>query len=279
MAELGKINKLKIISKSKNHFVLDGEQYGDLWLKIKDIDFFERTQKNSLIQVFLYKVTDNEVAVTIDKPKAEANQCALLKVVKISEHGAFLDIGLSKDLFVPINQQRTRLRKDSQCLAYIYLDKKTGRLLGSTKLNRHLIEESDELESGEQVRLQIWEKTDLGYKAVINDKFIGLLFKQDAYRSLSFGEKLTGFIKNIREDKKIDLLISKKANTESHYELDKNILNAINVSGGTLNITDKTSPEEIYKKFSVSKKQYKQAIGRLYKKRLIKIESESISLI
>ena len=89
MAELGKINKLKITSKSKNHFVLDGEQYGDLWLKIKDIDFFERTQKNSLIQVFLYKVTDNEVAVTIDKPKAEANQCALLKVVKISEHGAF----------------------------------------------------------------------------------------------------------------------------------------------------------------------------------------------
>ena len=223
MAELGKINKLKITSKSKNHFVLDGEQYGDLWLKIKDIDFFERTQKNSLIQVFLYKVTDNEVAVTIDKPKAEANQCALLKVVKISEHGAFLDIGLSKDLFVPINQQRKRLRKDSHCLTYIYLDKKTGRLLGSTKLNRHLIEESDELESGEQVRLQIWEKTDLGYKAIINDKFIGLLFKQDAYRSLSFGEKLTGFIKNIREDKKIDLLISKKANTESHYELDKNI--------------------------------------------------------
>lgn len=279
MAELGKINKLKIISKSKNHFVLDGEQYGDLWLKIKDIDFFERTQKNSLIQVFLYKVTDNEVAVTIDKPKAEANQCALLEVVKISEHGAFLDIGLPKDLFVPINQQRKRLRKDSHCLAYIYLDKKTGRLLGSTKLNRHLMEESDELESGQQVSLQIWEKTDLGYKAVIDDKFIGLIFKQDAYRSLSFGEKLTGFIKNIREDKKIDLLISKKANTESHYELDKNILNAVNVSGGTLNITDKTSPEEIYKKFSVSKKQYKQAIGRLYKKRLIKIESERISLI
>ena len=139
MAELGKINKLKIISKSKNHFVLDGEQYGDLWLKIKDIDFFERTQKNSLIQVFLYKVTDNEVAVTIDKPKAEANQCALLEVVKISEHGAFLDIGLPKDLFVPINQQRKRLRKDSHCLAYIYLDKKTGRLLGSTKLNLSLI--------------------------------------------------------------------------------------------------------------------------------------------
>ena len=278
MAELGKINKLKIISKSKNHFVLDGEQYGDLWLKIKDIDFFERTQKNSLIQVFLYKVTDNEVAVTIDKPKAEVNQCALLKVVKISEHGAFLDIGLPKDLFVPINQQRKRLRKDSHCLAYIYLDKKTGRLLGSTKLNRHLMEESDELEFGQQVSLQIWEKTDLGYKAVIDDKFIGLIFKQDAYRSLSFGEKLTGFIKNIREDKKIDLLISKKANTESHYELDKNILNAVNVSGGTLNITDKTSPEKIYKKFSVSKKQYKQAIGRLYKKRLIKIESERISL-
>jgi len=279
MAELGKINKLKIISKSKNHFVLDGEQYGDLWLKIKDIDFFERTQKNSLIQVFLYKVTDNEVAVTIDKPKAEANQCAFLEVIKISEHGAFLDIGLPKDLFVPINQQRKRLRKDSHCLAYIYLDKKTGRLLGSTKLNRHLMEESDELEFGQQVSLQIWEKTDLGYKAVIDDKFIGLIFKQDAYRSLSFGEKLTGFIKNIREDKKIDLLISKKANTESNYELDKNILNAVNVSGGTLNITDKTSPEEIYKKFSVSKKQYKQAIGRLYKKRLIKIESERISLI
>ena len=279
MAELGKINKLKIISKSKNHFVLDGEQYGDLWLKIKDIDFFERTQKNSFIQVFLYKVTDNEVAVTMDKPKAEANQCAFLKVIKISEHGAFLDIGLPKDLFVPINQQRKRLRKDSHCLAYIYLDKKTGRLLGSTKLNRHLMEESNELESGRQVTLQIWEKTDLGYKAVIDDKFIGLLFKQDAYRSLSFGEKLTGFIKNIREDKKIDLLISKKANTESHYELDKNILNAINVSGGTLNITDKTSPEEIYKKFSVSKKQYKQALGRLYKQRLIKIESERILLI
>ena len=279
MAELGKINKLKIISKSKNHFVLDGEQYGDLWLKIKDIDFFERTQKNSLIQVFLYKVTDNEVAVTIDKSKAEANQCALLEVVKISEHGAFLDIGLPKDLFVPINQQRKRLRKDSHCLTYIYLDKKTGRLLGSTKLNRHLMEESDELESGQQVSLQIWEKTDLGYKAVIDDKFIGLIFKQDAYRSLSFGEKLTGFIKNIREDKKIDLLISKKANTESHYELDKNILNAINVSGGTLNLTDKTSPEDIYKKFGVSKKQYKQALGRLYKKRLIKIESERISLI
>ena len=117
---------------------------------------------------------------------------------------------MPKDLFVPINQQRKRLRKDSHCLTYIYLDKKTGRLLGSTKLNRHLMEESDELEFGQQVSLQIWEKTDLGYKTVIDDKFIGLIFKQDAYRSLSFGEKLTGFIKNIREDKKIDLLISKK---------------------------------------------------------------------
>ena len=276
MVSLGKICGLEILSKSDQNLVLDGAGFGELWLPIDEAP--NDSKIGMLIEVFVYRPSADEIAVTTKRPIAEVGDCGLFRVVSVNDFGAFLDLGIDKDLFVPFNEQRKKLRAGSTCIAFVYLDKYSQRLTASTKLNRHLLEESDSFEVGQKVDLKIWERTDLGFKAIINNQFLGLLFEHDAYRSLKIGEDLIGYIKTIRDDKKIDLIISKN-NRESHDELERLILNCLSESRGTLDITDKSNPKVIYDKFRVSKKQYKQALGKLYKKKLINITREKINLV
>ncbi len=276
MVSLGKICKLVILSKSDQSLVLDGADFGELWLPIYEAP--DDSKIGMLIEVFVYRPSADEVAVTTKKPIAEVGDCGLFRVVSVNDFGAFLDLGIDKDLFVPFNEQRKKLRAGSTCIAFVYLDRYSQRLTASTKLNHHLLEESDSFEVGQKVDLKIWERTEIGFKAIINNQFLGLLFEHDAYRSLKIGEDLIGYIKKVRDDKKIDLIISKN-NRESHNELERLILNCLSESRGTLDITDKSNPKVIYDKFRVSKKQYKQALGKLYKKKLVNITAEKIHLV
>ncbi|MEI7998610.1 MAG: GntR family transcriptional regulator [Candidatus Omnitrophota bacterium] len=199
-------------------------------------------------------------------------RCEFFKVVSLIESGAFVSCGFVQDLFVPVSQQHQRMSAGETHLIYVYYDEKTGRPAGSAKLNKYLYDEApSNMAEGDQVDLIIFSQTDMGYKAVVNGDCWGLLYKNEIFQELHEGQKIKGYIKKIREDKRIDLILDKPG-FQSESDLSEKIINHLKASGGTCRLSDKTPPEEIYELFGVSKKKFKMVIGNLYKRRLLVIE-------
>lgn len=207
---------------------------------------------------------------------AQAGQCVLLKAINTTKAGTFMEWRDGQDLLVPISQQLAPMQRGHFFVVYLLLDP-NGRMIGSTKLHRHLSEEATPLKLREKVDLMIVSETDLGYKAAINGTHLGLLFKNETFETLTPGDKITGYIKSIREDRKINLTL-KLVDRNPQDELSERILAFLKAEGGTSTLSDKSPPEAIYKQFGVSKVKYKKALGSLYKKRLIKLEKEKITL-
>jgi len=185
---------------------------------------------------------------------------------------------LPKDLLVPFSEQQHPMKEGESYMVYVFHDHETDRILASSKLNLYFEEEPEGLKERQAVDLQISDKTDLGYKALINNQYLGLIFHGDAFRPLAIGERLPGYIKSIREDGKVDLLISQHS-SEGDDSLEGQIITHLNASGGESNLTDKSDPDLIYRQFKVSKKKYKNALGALYRRKLIVITREKISLV
>jgi len=275
MLHIGKINTLRVARESEIGFYLDGGDDLEILLPNRYVPRGLRVGLN--IEVFVHTDSEDRLIATTDKPLAVAGDFVLLQVVSVGDYGAFLDWGLPKDLLLPFNQQRSPVREGDICLARVYLDESTGRLAASTKLGRFLNKTPPLYKPGEEVSLIIAEKTDLGYKAIINRKHTGLLFLTDVFEHLKDGEERTGYIKNVREDGKIDLTM----NRPGHQQLPKlaeEILVMLKAQKGFLPVNDKTSPGKIRQLFSVSKNTFKMALGSLYKKRLITISDDGIRL-
>lgn len=202
---------------------------------------------------------------------------ACLEVAAIENVGAFLDWGLPKDLFLPFAEQTYPIRVGDKVIVYIYVDN-TDRIAASMKLDRNLNKTPAPYEAGQNVKIMIADRTDLGYKAIIEGKHWGLLHKNDVFKNLYYGDELTAMIKHIREDGKIDLSFLKTGH-QAGDDIAPKILEMLKDKGGFLEITDKTPPETIYNLFGVSKKKYKIALGGLYKKRLIQVEDAGIRLL
>lgn len=200
---------------------------------------------------------------------------ALLEVVATEKVGAFLDWGQPKDLFLPYAEQTHPVEVGDFVFVYIYLDK-SGRISSSMKLEKR-VDKNVTYEAGEQVDLVIVSKTDLGFKAIINGKHIGMLYANEVFKQLRRGEETKGFIKQVRPDGKIDLILQ-QVGYKAKDDIAEKILELLKEKNGFLPLTEKTLPEEIYKLFGVSKKKYKMALGGLYKKRLITIEDDGIRL-
>ena len=230
------------------------------------------------IDVFLYFDSDDLLIATTEKPKVQVGDCAMLTVVDINHAGAFMDCGLPKDLLVPYNEQQKPMEVGYSYVVHVFHDQNSDRIAASTKLSHHLDEESVWLKPRQAVNLLVAGRTELGYKAVIDNKYLGLIFRADAYRPLKIGERLPGFVKSIRKDGKIDLLIS-QATLQGDHDLGEQIIQHLTESGGESQISDKSDPEEIYRLFKVSKKKYKQALGGLFKSKRILIEPGKIKLI
>lgn len=209
-------------------------------------------------------------------PKAQLGQCALLKAVTVTKAGAFMACGLERDLLVPVSQQLTPMQEGKSYVVYLYLDPKQ-QIIGTTKLHNFLDERAKDMAPGEQVDLQIVNFSALGYKAVINGTHLGLLYKDEVFQSLRPGDKITGFIKAIREDRKIDLSLQPHIQ-QAREELTGRIMAFLQASGGTSTLTDYSPPDAIYKQYGVSKGNYKKALGALYKQRLISVTKDKISL-
>jgi len=275
MANIGKKNCLRIVKAVDFGVYLDGGEHGEILLPRRYLP--ESWAIGDKLDVFVYLDSEDHVIATTQRPRIMVGRCAYLKVKEVNDFGAFLDWGLSKDLLVPYGEQTTKMKAGNDYVVYCYLDEDTDRIAATTKLHEYLDEYGDDFEPGQAVSLLICGRSDMGFKAVINNTHLGLIFKGDAFKSLKYGMKLDGFIKAIRDDGKIDLCLQLPGQA-GKKELADQILDLLKAQGGVSTLTDKSPPEEIYKQFNVSKGSYKKALGALYKRRMIVIEKDQIKL-
>lgn len=273
--EIGKFNNLQVVKIADHGVYMDGGEEGTILLPNRYVP--EGTEIDDWVEVFLYFDSDDLLIATTETPKAFVGNVELLRVIDTNRVGAFLDWGLPKDLLVPYSEQQHPMREGESYMVYVFHDHTTDRILASSKLNRYFEEEATNLEPRQKVDLRVTDKTDLGYKVLINDQYLGLIFNGDAFRPLALGERLPGYIKAVREDGKIDVIISQHSSAGDNG-LEDQILDYLKASGGESDLTDKSAPELIYGQFKVSKKKYKNALGALYKRKMIVITREKISL-
>jgi predicted RNA-binding protein (virulence factor B family) len=275
MAEIGRVNKLTIKKQLGYGAYLDGGASGDILLSKKHVP--KNCQPGDEVEVFVYVDREERLRATTQKPYATIGQFAKLRVVANSPSGVYLDWGLQKDLLVPKREQRARMEEGKSYVVFVFLDKKTNRITASSKLDRFLDLQPPNYDEGEEVDLFICDKTDLGYKTVVNNSHWGMIYKNEVFQKLHIGQQLKGYIKTIREDLKIDVSLQ-QAGYQRVDTISRSILETIKDLGGSIAVTDKSPPEDIYSLFGVSKKTFKKAIGALYKKRLITIDANGIKL-
>lgn len=275
MVRIGEKNRLKVVKQVDFGFYLDGGDDGRILLPRRYVPV--GTELGVELDVFIYLDSGDELIATTEVPKVMVGQCAYLQVKDVNAIGAFVDWGLPKDLLVPYSEQSRPLRVGDSCVVCVYLDS-TDRIAASTRLERHLFEEARYLKPGQKVELLIWGRSDMGYKAVVNQRNLGLIFRDDAFRPLRIGEKTSGYIKAIRADGKIDLSLQLQSQ-QGRDSLSEQIIAHLKAAGGTSQLTDKTPPEVISRQFGVSKGSYKKALGALYKARRIDIGADRITLL
>jgi len=279
MIKIGNINNLKIIKTVDFGVYLDGENEGEILLPKRYVP--ENSKIDDMVDVFIYFDSENRIIATTEIPKAMAYECAFLPVVSINESiGAFLDWGLPKDLLVPLSEQRESMQPNKSYVVYIYIEDRTNRIVASTKINKHLNKKIN-FKEDDPVDLLIFEETEIGFNATINNSNVGLLYKNEIFQNITVGQKIKGFIKKIRLDEKIDLCLT-KPNYSNYQDIPLNsekILDYLKAQDGFANIGDKTPPETIYKIFGISKKVFKDALGYLYRNKIIKIEKDGIRIV
>ena len=260
MAEIGKINTLTVVRETENGVYLDGENLGEILMPRKFVT--DEVKANRQAAVFIYSDSEDRLVATTENPLAMVGEFAFLKVIETNRFGAFLDWGLPKDLLVPVSEQKAKMTEGKTYLVFVFPDKLTNRIAASAKIDKFLDNISPEYQPGEKVDLLVAEETEIGYKAIVNNQHWGILYKNQVFRALSPGEKLEGFISKIRDDDKIDLL-----------------LETLRENNGFLALNDNTSPEIIQALLGISKKNFKKAVGNLYRKRMITFYSDGIRLV
>lgn len=275
MAQIGTLNALKVVKATYSGVYLDAGALGEVLLPQRYVPDTCRT--GDLLSVFLYTDSEDRPIATTQSPLAMAGDFALLKVVAETPVGAFLNWGLPKDLLVPFREQNTPMKKGRSYIVRVYLDERSHRVVASAKLDRFLSDTSTELQAGQEVELFVCTWTALGRKVIINHAQWGLLHSGDIFQALHRGQRLTGFVKTVREDGKIDVCLHKPGYAKVQ-DISATILDALEQHGGQIPVTDRSTPESIRQWFGVSKKTYKKALGALYKKRLVTLTDESVVL-
>jgi len=288
MLQAGQFHTLTVIDQQPQGFYLDDGFDGRLLLPNRHIP--DGAQIGDSLKVFVYLDSDDRPIATSQRPRLQLHQVGFLQVADVNRTGAFMDWGLAKDLFVPFAEQLQRMEAGQSYAVYLTEDN-TGRLIGSARLNRFIkdqITETDsvwkqqapttpELKAGDAVKMLIVQQTDLGYKAVINHRWWGLIHQSDVRTAIRPGHKLDGYIKRIREDGRVDLGLEPPGHRRA-APLANRILTKLQANGGSLGLSDRSSAELIEMHFGVSKRVFKMAIGQLYKERKIRIEPDAIYL-
>ncbi len=276
MTEIGKINHLEVVKEVDFGIYLDGGDLGEILMPKRYVP--EGTMPGDNLDAFIYLDSEDRLVATTEKPLAMVEEFALLEVVSVTPVGAFLNWGLPKDLFVPFREQRQPMEEGKKYLVYVYVDTNTKRIAASSKIEQYLDNIPIDYDIDEEVDLIIVNETDLGYNAIIDYSHFGILYKNEVFQPLNPGDRVQGYIKKIRTDGKIDLRLEKIGYEKISSFVDR-IIAELQKNKGFLPLTDKSSPEEIYQTFKISKKNFKAAIGALYKKRFVALEENGIRLL
>lgn len=230
------------------------------------------------LEAFVYHDRDDRLAASLKHPHLMLGDVGVLSVNNVTDAGAFLDWGIERDLFVPARLQHTPMQQGLSYVVYLLEDPYSGKVMGSSRLHDKLPEKNGPFEPRQPVSLLICDKTPMGFKAVINQTHLGLVFKDEVFQALHVGDQVDGFIKRIREDGKIDLCFQFH-DQQARGDLGQQILDDLVAHGGISTLTDKSDPEEISRRFGVSKGAYKKALGALYRQKRIVLDKSRITLI
>jgi predicted RNA-binding protein (virulence factor B family) len=277
MAILGKRNTLGIVRESTPGLYLDGGELGEILLPGRYIP--ANLKPKDQLDVFVYRDSEDRLVATTEIPLATVGEFAAMKVISINDRvGAFLDWGLAKDLLLPFREQEKPVRVGQKVVVYVYLDPKSERIVASSRLKRHLSPDRPLYRNSQPVELLITGATPLGYQAIVANAHLGLLYRDNLTTPLQIGQRVKAFVRNIRPNDQIDLSLD-AAGYKRVAPLTEQIVQALEQNGGRLAFDDDSSPEAIRQKFNVSKKAFKQALGKLYKARRISFQSPGIQLL
>lgn len=276
MVTPGKYNNLPISKIVDFGVYLDGGELGEILLPMKWVP--ENTRPDDRLDVFLYFDSSDRLIATTMKPYAQVGDFAFMKVKAVNDVGAFLDWGLEKDLLLPYREQTYQVTKDNFYPVYLFADTK-GRIAATMNFESYINRNTSDLKAGEEVDLFIYAATDLGFKAIINNHFEGILYANEVFRKIQRGEQTKGFIKKVREDGKIDLSLYKTGYENKIDELSRKIIDSLKEHNGFIPLTDDSQPEEIYSTLGMSKKNFKKSVGNLYKSGIISITPNGITLV
>lgn len=274
--KIGKTNSLKIARETKIGLYLEDSNGLEVLLPNRFVP--EDVKPGDNIDVFIYRDNEDRPIATTQTPLAELEQFAVMQVKSTTAVGAFLEWGIMKDLFVPFNQQIHPMQEGDIYVVYVYLDELTQRLAATTRIEQFLQPAETDIEKGDSFSAIVFDKTNIGYKVMLNKTYSGILYDNQTFQRLERGQELTVYVNNIREDGKIDALLQKPgvASIEDSTSL---VREKLKESEGFLPLTDKSSPEEISTLLQISKKQFKKAVGNLYKQREIKLTDDGIELV
>lgn len=273
---LGDYNVMTVVKEVDFGMYLDGGNEGEILLPARYVP--EGCKVGDELNVFLYLDNEERPVATTQKPFAKVGDFACLEVSWVNEYGAFLNWGLMKDLFCPFREQKMRMEIGNKYIVYVTIDDESYRMMASAKVEHFLSKERIPYNNGDEVELLIWQKTDLGFKVIIDNAFAGLIYEDQIFKHITTGDRMKGYIACVREDGKIDVTLQPTGRRQTE-EFADTLLQYLKDNGGSCDLGDKSDADDIYRRFQVSKKAYKRAIGDLYKKRLITIGSNGIKLV
>lgn len=269
--KLGEYNLLEVLKEVDFGVYLDGSEDGEILLPTRYVP--QGCKPGDVLNVFIYLDMDERLIATTLQPYVKVGEFACLEVAWVNQYGAFLDWGLMKDLFVPFREQKMKMLKGNSYVVHVHLDEDSYRIVASAKVEKYLSKDMPEYNAGDEVEVLVWQKTDLGFKVIVDNKFGGMIFKNEIFTDVRTGMKMTAYIKQVRPDGKIDLELQ-KGGVKKVEDFADTLLEYIRSNGGSTPLNDKTEADVIYSTFGVSKKTFKKAVGDLYKKRLIVLEGE-----
>ena len=277
MAEIGKYNVLKVVKDLDFGLYLDGgEDLGEILIPRRYVPV--NCTVDDELDVFIYLDSEDRLIATTEMPEITVGEFGFLEAVSVGKVGAFLNWGLPKDLLVPFREQKMDMELGKKYVVYVYLDDESRRIAATSKIEKYLDNLPPNYFEGQEVDLMIFHQSELGYKAIINGTHTGILYDNEVYRNLKKGDQVKGYVKKVREDDKIDLILEKPGYSKVDG-IAQSLLDRLNKANGFIDITDKSPSDEIARRLGISKKNFKKAVGSLYKQKLITIEAGGIRLV
>jgi predicted RNA-binding protein (virulence factor B family) len=274
--KLGKMNDLTVVKTVDFGVYLDGGEEGEILLPTRYVP--ENCQPGDTVKVFLYLDSEERLIATTLTPLVQVDEFAFLEVAWVNEYGAFLNWGLMKDLFVPFREQKQKMRVGQSYLIHAHIDEESYRIMASAKVERYLSKEMPTYKEKDKVQVLVWQRTDLGYKVIVENRFSGMLYHNELFQPIEPGMRLEAYVKQVRPDGKLDLTLQLSGGRKVD-DFAEVLLKYVQEHRGFIPYHDKSEAEEIYEEFEVSKKTFKKAVGDLYKKRLIQLERNGIRLV